>query len=101
MDWEATIASASKLYVAGPWEEARPRMWTRSVIWRPRLNAPCPCIDLDGYVALVGHAGERWSGSGSLYDTPEEAKAEEDRRLREQGWILADVIPVNHPRSRD
>jgi hypothetical protein len=86
--WKTITDAACKLFVAGPWEEANPQSWVRSVIWRPRLDAPCPCIDLDGYTAHVGTLGKCWVGSGDAFPTLEEAKAEEDRRLREDGWIL-------------
>src|SRR5271166_1218601 len=52
-------------------------------IRRPRLDAPCPVIDLDGCAALISPVGEQWGGSriGSrvgLFDTLKDAKAEED-----------------------
>jgi hypothetical protein len=94
-DWRTIIDAAKKLYVAGPWQEERPRMWVRPVIWRPRLDGPdsvCPCIDLDGFVAFVGVGSvtDRWKGSGQEFDKLEDAKANEDRLLRESGWILAE-----------
>lgn len=101
-NWQSLVDDVLCLHVAGPWEEVKPRFWVRSIIWLPRPDAPHPCIELDGYTsALVEQIGERWAISGAtVFDTLEEAKAEEDRALREDGWILADAVPLNYPRAR-
>lgn len=91
-DWKSIVEAGRKLLVAGPWEEIRPRCWTRSVIWRPRLDGLCPVIDLDGHATIVTASGSYWAGYKmcSIASSLEEAKAEEDRILREDGWILAE-----------
>lgn len=86
---------ASACPIAGPWQEVRINLapsWSREVIVRAARGAQFPATveaGEDGRWKAVYRLDPLVSyGLSTYHDTPEQARAACDARLRDTGWLL-------------